>query len=620
MNKYPNLLGTPCESPHGYKIKELRELAGKLKIDSKKSFELMCADIRSYYNDNTITTQDELNRHLKRVSEHKKNSSDYICGISNDNMKNCRRGVDENTEYCQYNKTTNSCGKNPEYSNYQTIYEKIRHKELTVQPKVAVAVQPKVAVAVQPKVAVAVQPKVAVAVQPKVAVAVQPKLKELDIDLDILFNSNSNTFLKSVEYFRNLKYYTNVIEPIGANSVNGFIRKLTYNKNGTEYPIVLKSSADIGSDNLIYEFLVGQCINIFAQYYPCFSKTYFAGFYNDERIYNAFKKLVVTSKMPAGVSLSDYLTIPHQNDLEQLIKEGCLKSKFACIFTQYIPIRKSFYKYIQKYSKSTPKHIEVFQPKFVDKLYTLIIGLHMTYQLLSSLANFFTHYDLHFENIVLVKLPKKTYITINYHNSSKEIISYKTKYIPIIIDYGHSFVNCQKMNTSVNNSHKIMKTVCNYDVDNPDKTQRMCLSDCGNFTGFRYTKSYDEKTDTFKTRGSHYINPTSRNITHDLRLLDIIAKWVDFSHLKGNSFIEKSVKDFFKKMSKFDDAFGAPENKNSDQNKIYNVHTASELLNSVVANSQFNTNNNRLFDDKSLYGILDIWTDLSRPFQFIKSV
>ena len=73
-------------------------------------------------------------------------------------------------------------------------------------------------------------------------------------------------------------------------------------------------------------------------------------------------------------------------------------------------------------------------------------------------------------------------------------------------------------------------------------------------------------------------------------------------------------------MSKFDDAFGAPENKKLDQNKIYNIHTASELLNSVVANPQFNTNNNRLFDDKSLYGILDIWTDLSRPFQFIKSV
>ena len=237
----------------------------------------------------------------------------------------------------------------------------------------------------------------------------------------------------------------------------------------------MKSSADIESDNLIYEFLVGQCINIFARYYPCFSKTYFAGFYNDEQIYDAFKNINVKSKMPIGVSLSDYIQIPNQTDLENLIKKGCLKSKFTCIFTQYIPIYKSFYKYIQKYSKQTSQHIEVFKPKFVNKLYALIIGLHMTYQLLSSLANFFTHYDLHFENIVLVKLPKGTYITINYHNSSGEIINYKTKYIPIIIDYGHSFVNCQKIDASVNNSHNIMKTVCKYDIDNPDKKNKVHL-------------------------------------------------------------------------------------------------------------------------------------------------
>ena len=186
MNKYPNLLGKPCESPHGYKIKELRELAGKLKIDSKKSFELMCEDIRSYYNDNNITTQDELNRHLARVGELKKNSSDNICGISNDNMKNCRKGVEENTEYCQYNETTNSCGKSPQYSNYQKIYEEIRRKksqskkqitppkDKAIQPKVVIAIQPKVAVQPKEK-AVTVQPKVAVPPKEK-AVTVQPKV------------------------------------------------------------------------------------------------------------------------------------------------------------------------------------------------------------------------------------------------------------------------------------------------------------------------------------------------------------------------------------------------------------------------------------------------------------
>ena len=103
-------------------------------------------------------------------------------------------------------------------------------------------------------------------------------------------------------------------------------------------------------------------------------------------------------------------------------------------------------------------------------------------------------------------------------------------------------------------------------------------------------------------------------------MLDIIVKWVNFSHLQGNSFIENSVKDFFRKMSKFDNAFGAPENKNSNKSKIHNVHTASELLNEIVEKPQFNTNNNLLFYNKSLYGTLDIWTDLSRPFQFIKSV
>jgi hypothetical protein len=58
----------------------------------------------------------------------------------------------------------------------------------------------------------------------------------------------------------------------------------------------------------------------------------------------------------------------------------------------------------------------------------------MTYQLLSSFLNIFTHYDLHLDNVVLIKAPKGKFIHVVYHYPDRHILEYNMYYIPVIIE------------------------------------------------------------------------------------------------------------------------------------------------------------------------------------------
>jgi hypothetical protein len=67
--------------------------------------------------------------------------------------------------------------------------------------------------------------------------------------------------------------------------------------------------------------------------------------------------------------------------------------------------------------------------------------LFQIYYTLVYLENEFTHYDLHWENILLHKLSYNTYIEYNYILNDGTLINFKSKYIVKIIDYGRSFYN-----------------------------------------------------------------------------------------------------------------------------------------------------------------------------------
>jgi len=120
-----------------------------------------------------------------------------------------------------------------------------------------------------------------------------------NIDLDILFDSQPEHFLQDVGYFQNLKNYTSQIERadgIGSTNSNGFIYKLQYVKQShAPLSVILKVNQHIEADNLVYEYLVGQCINEYSKFYPCFSKTYMIGEFSTPKVanYSAFMKLSI---------------------------------------------------------------------------------------------------------------------------------------------------------------------------------------------------------------------------------------------------------------------------------------------------------------------------------------
>ena len=59
---------------------------------------------------------------------------------------------------------------------------------------------------------------------------------------------------------------------------------------------------------------------------------------------------------------------------------------------------------------------------------------------------------------------------------------------------------------------------------------------------------------------------------------------------------------------------------NPDFDKIYNVQTAAKLLTDIIASPDFIRDNDAIYSTKTLYGTIDIWTDLSKPFVFTRAL
>ena len=434
--------------------------------------------------------------------------------------------------------------------------------------------------------------------------------------------------LSQTNNFQILTNYSQTIKPIGANSVNGFIRKLVYRSDSIDYPVVLKSTHEPNTDNLVYEFLVGQCINLMSAYYPCFSKTFCCGKYKTEADWDMIRDLDIQTNLPRPIDA--YIDILDSSNLKNIILEGCANSQFICIFTQYIPIYLSLFDYMVECSvfmhiHNPEKNVFIFQKDYLPRLFTLVSILHMIYQLLSSFADFFTHYDLHLSNAVLVKLPDGKYAQINYHYPNGSIVSTKTVFIPVILDYGHSFVDCDNLQTFIHNAtntnstKEIIRIVCDNDNSNPDPSKQSCQTTCGNEVGYNWIPDYDKSTSTFSTDSVHhyFIDQTRPNRSHDLRILDMLKRDFDFSEIPDSEYIKRVFVDgFLNKFKLWDDKYGTPEDVNPNFDKIYNVHTAAKLLTQIIVSDDFIRENDDMYSTETLYGTIDIWTDISQPFVF----
>jgi hypothetical protein len=385
-------------------------------------------------------------------------------------------------------------------------------------------------------------------------------------DINSLFNIDMD-LLRKTNFFSNLHNYKQNIRQIGIPSSNGFINQLTYEDDRKQYSIVLKSILNIKSENLVNEYLVGQCINHFANFYPCFSKTFQICKYNSEKDYTLFKESIEEIILPKN--FNEYFTILDTSNLEELVKNSCIFYNLICIFTQYIPIWKNLNDYMKDPSVN---------------LYILMIILHLLYSCLSTFANYFTHSDFNGFNVVLVKIPKDQYVTINIHLIDGRVISYKTNIIPVIIDYGGSFINFD-INPSLPTSQKIFEILCKFDKRN---SEPICPDKCGDKRGFR----------------NNFINSSfRRNISRDLLLLSYIEINIklekdNFDYI--NSQFKLLIKDKIIPMN-------LDENLNPATDKIYNVNSAFHIFTEIIDNFNFKEGNEAIFQSSTLYKTIDIW-------------
>ena len=439
-------------------------------------------------------------------------------------------------------------------------------------------------------------------------VVVQPPAPPREYsNLDILFNTNLDELLNDTESFRNLNNYTRNVRAIGDNSRNGFIRELTYlSGGGNRYTIILKNAANSEADSLLYEYLVGLCINEFAKYFPCFPKTYMIGNYNTIADLTRFRNIGGLQTLPSN--FNTYITKLDTGDLSTAIKNGCENNGSLCVFTQYIPIEYSFHHFMG--SMCLPARVEIMA-QFSARLCKLGAILHIMYAVLSSLANYFTHYDLHHDNLVLVKAPVNQYIQLRLHLQNGQIVEYKTSYMPVFIDFGHSFVNCTNLNAAIHDSDTIIKTTCRHDQTNQDINQAKCLDNCGDNTGYNWNPNFNYATGTFnpQTAQRYYIDPTRHNISHDIKFLVNLRDNYDYSNVAGVGYMGRTlVSDFLlTKLIPPDTQYGSRENLSMNNDHVYNVHSAFNLLNNIVADPEFNIANNLLYAGQTLYKTIDIW-------------
>ena len=259
-------------------------------------------------------------------------------------------------------------------------------------------------------------------------------LIENDDNIYNILNIKKQETINNFDNFDNFDYVINNIKKINKESLNGFIYILEYTKPGySKKYSILKSNIGSGDeDNLLYEYIIGLFINTKLSKFPCFIKTYGIYTYKNKDNWELFKN----NNELGGDILNKSLDIIKSDDI---ISRGC-NNKYLGIVLQYINNAKILKEKIK-------------EEEFINKeLYNV---LYQIYFPLSILINVFSHNDLNYNNIMLYEINDNKYINYHYHLKIGVEITFKSKYIVKIIDYGNTYFNDGK-----NNTEKIYEEIC----------------------------------------------------------------------------------------------------------------------------------------------------------------
>jgi hypothetical protein len=317
----------------------------------------------------------------------------------------------------------------------------------------------------------------------------------------LTFGKEDNKIKEFFKGFTTFEYAIDPIKRIGEISGNGFVNQITYERDGYKAYAVLKSSMKQNTDNLMYEYKVGQYINTLTKKFPCFVETYGLFKYNDTIAYHFMQKEETYSSKTIA-SLKSKLDIIPNIDWSK----ACENSKYLCLLIQHFSGVITFNNFVN----NSPN---------ILKLSNILNIFFQIYIPLALLEDTFTHYDLHANNVLLYPVPNGKYIKFNYnipahlvtkHGLSSNKIEFYSPYVVKIIDYGRSYFK---------NGPENGKTVYN-EICAAPKCNHPSFSSCGEMYGFAWNAPLDP---TWNSRLSASVN----NNKYDLDLLSGFAPVIE---------------------------------------------------------------------------------------------
>ena len=401
-----------------------------------------------------------------------------------------------------------------------------------------------------------------------------------DAGVCLAFGKEDDKIKRFFEGFSTFKYASPDIKRVGAVSNNGFVNMLEYEREGYKSHAILKSAIKPSVDNLYYEYLVGQYfINAQKRHFPCFVETYGLFQYKDNDTWKQMQEK--TKNVP---ELNKYMYQLRRDDPDN-VKRSCENSKYMSILIENIKNAET----IGNMMKSLPF-------TNCDLLYVLF----QVYAPLSHLADNFTHYDLHHSNVLTYR-PFETnkYIEFHYHLKAGEPpITFKSEYIAKIIDYGRSYY---RNDTATGNFHdrseKILEKVC-------EPTECNTKQKCGNRVGYEWLYYPG-------TKAVHYISSKTNNISHDLRFIKIVQRYLSTVYTRPD-FIKTGL--FDKIVYKTE--YGTPENRTpGKKGAIHNVHDALDAIVKCMKRAEITQLNNKCYENSDKVGDLHVYFD-GRPMEF----
>jgi hypothetical protein len=404
-----------------------------------------------------------------------------------------------------------------------------------------------------------------------------------DSGVCIAFGKEENKIKKFFDNFNNFDLLSKPAKRIGEVSVNGFVKELTYEKEGYLSNAILKSSTKNDSDNLFYEGLVGQFINKQAKIYPCFVETYGMYYYNSLGAFLVTKNNEFTPSEVLRVGLSKIKDIDTST-----FEKSCVDSLKMAILIQHLNDAKT----LNDLLKNTP---------FLKN--DLLYILFQVYAPLVSLGTIFTHYDLHTNNVLLYEPVKNSYIEYHYVTKDGQTLSFKSKYIAKIIDYGRSYFNDKSGNEVTLSSKTIYKQLC--DIPN--------CANCGYDKGFQWLQGSPNPD-------NYFISSSYRNISHDLRLVDYIKAVYGIMIKQYNPSVYKILQrvKYGEGITNPDDKhFGTKENISPGGAYINNLLDIWKYLSGTIIQPSHQQENDNNYASLTKLGDLRVYLNTNKPMEFI---